>query len=200
MKNKIKKIAIILIFMCFKIPVEAQNDNTINVYICRVVKDVEKKMLFADTEPNIREFINTFGAPIRIARTTSEMYLERGYYFLNVGDDDDGDANMAVFIQLLDDSLVAPEIIALNGGIRSVPTYFEDFELRRTTTFFIRLNEFAIRIGDDIRPVFNQFPTGYKIIYDDSDDAAFNIPASTDISIGFNKITNKITYIHRTPY
>ena len=199
MKNKIKKIAIILIFMCFKIPVLAQYDTSINVYICRVVNGVEKKMRFADLEPDIREFINTFGAPIRIGMTTSDIDIERGYHFLNAGDDDDGDPNMAVFIQFLNDSL-APEAIARNNGRRTVPTYFENFVLRRTTTFFIRLNEFAIRIGDDIRPVFNQFPKGDKIIYDDSDDAVFNISASKDISIGFNKITNIITYIHRTPY
>ena len=177
-----KKNINIIILLCFIIQVKAQSDTSVNVYICKIVNRTEASMPFWGSEPNILRFIQKFGHPYKIERTTSEMYLERGFYYLN-----NLSESTEVFIQYLEDSL-------MDG--KPNPPYFENFTLESPySVFYIRLNDVVVRIGNDIRPLFELFPNNHKTIYDDSNDGILTVFAKLDISIIYSKITHRIRHI-----
>ena len=177
-----KKIINIIILLCFFIQVKAQSDTSVNVYICKIVNRTEASIPFWGSEPNILRFIQKFGHPYKIERTTSEMYLERGFYYLNKLSE-----STEVFIQYLEDSL-------MDG--QPNPTYFENFTIESPySVFYIRLNDVVVRVGNDIRTLFQLFPNGHKTIYDDSDDCIYTVFAKHDIEIGYSKSTHRITDI-----
>ena len=177
-----KKIIIIIILLCFIIQVKAQSDTSVNVYICKIVNRTEASMPFWGSEPNILRFIQKFGHPYKIENTDSEMNTERGFYYLN-----NLSESTEVFIQNIDDSL-------MDG--QPNPTYFENFTIESPySVFYIRLNDVVVRIGNDIRPLFELFPNNHKTIYDDSNDGILTVFAKHDISIIYSKITHRIRHI-----
>ena len=194
MKNNVKKLVfLVIILLTHVFNLQAQSDTTKSVYICMLVNNQERNIPFWRDRCNVQEFYSKFGNPYRIQDVLTDADNSKISYYLNNSQEE-----TAFFGQNLDPYLVQ-SIIDANGGVREIPDYFESFEINGASNFYVKIDNYIFRVGDDIRPAFTRFPNETNKIREYSNSATFLISAKNDIAIEYDKINFRITDISTLP-